>query len=261
VGFRDDGLASQERAEALEREVQRLRAENQALKERGEGPVEKPRRDTVARWAAPLGTLALLALVGAALVPAPPHFRLVLVVVAAGLLMLALQLKMVGSLLHVVEPGELLVLSGVEQTGPDGRRRGYRIVTGGRVLRKPLLETATWMALGPFPFTLDLRGVFVERERVDLRASAAIAVSTRPDLVDNAVERFLGRSSEEIVEVARQTVEGALRSVAAELTLDELQGDTMRLASHLGAELEEDLQRLGLSLDTLVIERVTPAAS
>ncbi len=262
MGFRDDELASQARTEALEQEVERLKAENATLRERAEAPAagERRARSTPARWAGSLAIVALVAAIGAAVAPLPPQLRMVLALVCVLAVTLAVMAKVVGGLLHVVEPGELLVLSGVRRVGPDGQERPYRVVTSGRVLQTPLLETASWMALGPFPLTLELRGIYAKREPVDLRASATIAVSTDPDLVTNAIDRFLGRGSDEMVEVARQTIEGALRSVASAVSAEALREDPLRVADLLAKEgLEADMETLGLRLETFVIEEVSPS--
>jgi len=257
VGFRDQGLASRERAEALEREVARLEAENASLRERIEASGARPsRKSALERAAVPLGLVALALLVGAALVPLPPMGRMAFVLLASLTGCGALGAKAIGGLVLIVHPSELLVLSGRVQRADDGSQRGYRVVTGGRVVRLPIVERAEWMKVGPFPFSLELREAYARSGPVRLSARGSVEIDTRPELVGNAVERFLGRGKKELVEVARQTVEGALRAVVAELSIDRLRGDSIDVASALQRHLEADLQRLGLSLDTFVIEEV-----
>lgn len=259
VGFRDDQLAGQERAQALEREVERLRAENAELRRRSEEPAESRGHERRGRLPTLLGLIGLGTGVAAVVAPLPPQARLALALCSVVTGMLALTLKIVGSLLHVVEPGELLVLSGRSYQSAGGGQRGYRIVTGGRVLQVPIVERAEWMSVGPFPFTLELRGAFASNGPIRLSARGAVAIGTRPEIAENAVERFLGRRSEEIVEVARQSIESALRAVVARLSLRELQEDAHFVARKIAEELESDLAKLGLELPTFVIDEVSDA--
>lgn len=259
MGFRDDQLAGHERARSLEHEVERLKAENAALRQERATASEPPRRTSgPRRLAGTLAGLALLAVVGAALVPVPQG-RLLLVAAAALLLFFAVLLAVIGGALHVVQPGEVLVLSGLNRVGADGEARGYRIVRGGRVFRVPLLETATRLPLGPFPFPVEVRELYLRGSSVDLRGSAAVGVSRDAALMPHAVERFLGKSSAEIVEVARQTLEGGLRAAAPLLSGEQLGRDPVRLTEALlETGLEDDFAKLGLSLETFVVEDVTP---
>jgi flotillin len=73
------------------------------------------------------------------------------------------------------------------------------------------------------------------------------------------VERFLGRSRDDIATVARQTVEATLRGVLAEIKLEAAQRDPVHLADRVEAKCDEEVARLGLELDSFKLERVTPA--
>lgn len=255
MGFRDDQLAGRERVEALEKEVARLQAENEALK--APEPRPKSRQPKLGTLVAPVAGVALLAVIGAVVAPVPPVLRMVLVAMAAIAVMVAILLSVMGRMLLVVEPGELLVLSGRPTMGPDGQTRGYRIVREGRTIRMPIIESAEWMELGPFPLSVVVQRAY-SRGNVVIRvhASGAVELSGNPSILPNAVERFLGRSSDEICEVTRQVLEGTLRSVIADLSFEELEQDTTLVVEHLLTGLEPDLDKLGLSLASLVIDEV-----
>ena len=60
-----------------------------------------------------------------------------------------------------------------------------------------------------------------------------------------------GATREEIMEVARETLEGNLRGVLATLTPDQVNRDKEAFAVKLTEEAEHDLNRIGLALDTL----------
>ncbi|HET9989435.1 MAG TPA: SPFH domain-containing protein, partial [Kofleriaceae bacterium] len=73
----------------------------------------------------------------------------------------------------------------------------------------------------------------------------------------NAVERFLGNTREQIMAVARETLEGNLRGVLSTLTPEEVNQDREKFAGELLHQADHDLARLGLELDTLKIQHVS----
>ena len=73
----------------------------------------------------------------------------------------------------------------------------------------------------------------------------------------NAVERLLDKPFDELMQIAKDTLEGNLRGVLATLTPEEVNEDRLKFAQRLIEEADEDLQKLGLELDTLKIQNVT----
>src|SRR4030095_14540550 len=82
-----------------------------------------------------------------------------------------------------------------------------------------------------------------------------------PQVVMNAVERFLGRGQADIQQVAKETLEGNLRGVLATLTPEEVNTARLKFAESLSQEVEQDLAKLGLHLDVLKIQHVTDDAN
>ncbi len=62
---------------------------------------------------------------------------------------------------------------------------------------------------------------------------------------------------EQIMAVARETLEGNLRGVLSTLTPEEVNQDREKFAGELLHEADHDLARLGLELDTLKIQHVS----
>ncbi len=178
------------------------------------------------------------------------------VAVGIGLLLLVSILK---SLLHIAEPNELLVFSGRRYTMPDGSVRGYRIVRGGRrALRTPIVERVDRMDMRLIPTDVVVQNAYSKGNiPLAIHAIANVKIHSDERFVGNAIERFLGRSVQEIQLVAQQTLEGALREVLAQLTPEEVNEDRLKFAEKLIESAEEDLNKLGLQLDTLKIQSVS----
>ena len=182
-----------------------------------------------------------------------PPVAIVAIVLVVALLFVGLSLK---SLLVICQPSEVVIFSGPARR-PD-QKVGYRAIRGGRGLRIPLLEKVDSMDLTNIVVNVAVRGAY-SRDGIPLNIEgvANIKIDGDPPGLDHAVERLLGKSKEEIVQLARETLEGNLRGVLAKLTPQEVNQDKEKFAAELIEEAEVDLQALGLSLDTLKIQTVS----
>jgi flotillin len=90
-----------------------------------------------------------------------------------------------------------------------------------------------------------------------VQAVGNVKVSSKPGVLENAVERFLGRPTEYIQKLAKETLEANLRGVLATLTPEEVNEDRLKFAQTLIEEADDDMRTLGLDLDVLKIQNVT----
>jgi len=86
---------------------------------------------------------------------------------------------------------------------------------------------------------------------------ANIKISGDEPGIHNAIERLIGKSQDQIRHIAKETLEGNLRGVMASLTPEQLNEDKITFARTLLEEAEDDLQKLGLVLDTLQIQNIS----
>lgn len=182
---------------------------------------------------------------------------IVLVVLVVAVVVAVLLVVTFKRMLYVVPPSQALILSGARRTvGP--RTLGYRVVCGGRALRIPMLETVDIIDLRNINIDVEVKGAF-SRGGIPLNvvAIANVKLPGEEPMINNAVERFLGRSREEITYIAKETLEGNLRGVLAQLTPEEVNENKDRFTQILTEEAEHDLARLGIRLDQLKIQNVT----
>ena len=152
--------------------------------------------------------------------------------VAAGIVVLFLVVT-VKRLLWVSTPNEALIFSGTTRD-LGGRIVGYRFVRGGRSLRRPFIERVEVMDLSMFTVMVHVTGAFSKGGiPLTVQGVANVKLPGEEPLLSNAVERFLGRSREEIYHIAKETLEGNLRGVLASLTTEEVNEDKMRFANTL----------------------------
>lgn len=179
---------------------------------------------------------------------------------SAGASAIFLIIIIVTRLIYICPPNEVLVFSGGHRavSDTDARVVGYRVVQGGRGIRVPVLEKVDRMNLTNMPIELKVTGAYSKGGiPLNVHGVANVKVSSEVSKLANAIERFLDRSREEIIAVARETLEGNLRGVLAMLTPEEVNRDREKFAKELLHEADHDLARLGLELDTLRIQHVS----
>lgn len=164
----------------------------------------------------------------------------------------------VNSFMSICKPNEILILSGRKRETKEGQSVGYRLIFGGRSIRIPILETIKRMDMTTMPVPVEVTNAYSKGGTpLNIQAIANVKISSDPKVVGNAIERFLDRNRSEISRVARETLEGNLRGVVATLTPEELNEDRLRFAERIAADVQDDLTKLGLQLDTLKIQSVS----
>ena len=177
------------------------------------------------------------------------------VILVFGMITIAFVLK---RLYYVCQPNEVLVFSGRRRDAGNGRLAGYRIIRGGSAVKVPLIETVDRMDLTNMIIDVRVTNAYSKGGiPLSVQGVANIKVPGEEPLLNNCLERFLGQSREEIMKIARETLEGNLRGVLAGLTPEQVNKDKEEFAAKLAEEAEQDFNRLGLVVDTLKIQNVS----
>jgi flotillin len=160
--------------------------------------------------------------------------------------------------LYVCSPSEVLIFSGRRWKTADGKELGFRVVRGGRGMRVPLLEVVDRMQLTNIAIELAVQGAYSKGGvPLNVTAIANIKIPSEEPLLHNAIERFLGYSQQQIMLIAKDTLEANLRGVIAELTPEEINQKKVVFQQKLIEEADRDLMRLGLILDNLQIQNIS----
>lgn len=159
--------------------------------------------------------------------------------------------------LVICPPNEIFVFSGRSHKLADGSTVGFKVLHGGRALRIPFLETLSRMDVRLYAVEVHVANAF-SRGGIPLtvQAIANVKVATDPVRVRQAVERFLGVGVQDVLQVARQTLEGVLRETLSQLTPEEVNQNRLKFAEKLSESAKDDFDRLGLELDVLKIQNV-----
>jgi flotillin len=172
-----------------------------------------------------------------------------LILTAGGLGVTAATVK---RLLAVCQPNQVLVIYGL------WRGRGYRLLRGGSTLLFPLLEESVALDLSnrniPIRVVKALTSIGI---RITVEGVANLKIASHEPTVHAAVERLIGRTREEVSTMARLTLESNLRGLIATLSPEQLNGDADAFARALLQHAQDDMQQLGLELDSLLITSIS----
>ncbi|MCO4747285.1 MAG: flotillin family protein [Proteobacteria bacterium] len=155
------------------------------------------------------------------------------------------------NLLYICEPNEILVFSGAGS-------RGYATVKGGRKVRIPLIQKVDRLDLTNMIIEVSVNGAYSKGGiPLMVQGVANLKIASHDAQLDNAIERLLGKSREEVIRIAKDILEGNLRGVLSKLTPEQVNEDKLVFAEQLLEEAEHDLSKLGLVLDTMKIQNVS----
>ncbi len=159
-------------------------------------------------------------------------------------------------LLYICSPNEVLVFSG-SRSVVDGKAVGYRVVKGGSSLRIPLLEKVDRLDMTNMTVDVAVNNAYSKGGiPLHIQGVANLKIAGHQPLLNNALERLLGKTRPEVIQLAKDTLEGNLRGVLSQLTPEEVNQDKLTFAEKLLEEAGHDLARLGLVLDVLKIQNV-----
>jgi flotillin len=161
-----------------------------------------------------------------------------------------------------VGPNEVLVISGRRRRVTDpasGEKidRNYRIVKGGGTFILPVLERVDSLSLELMTIEVITPKVYTA-VGVPVTVDGVAQVKVRGDDISiaTAAEQFLSKSTQEIKDVALQTLEGHLRAILGTLTVEELYRDRDAFAQRVQEVAAGDLANMGLTIISFTIRDI-----
>ncbi|MFK8183921.1 MAG: flotillin family protein [Phormidesmis sp.] len=178
--------------------------------------------------------------------------------VALTLIVVGAIMALIKATLRICKPNEILIVSGRKYRQANGKEVGYRVIFGGRAFVIPIIERVEKMDMTTMPIPVEVNNSYAKGGTpLNIQAIATVKISSQRSVVGNAIERFLGRNRSEIRRVVRETLEGNLRGVVANLTPEQVNEDRLNFAERIANDVARDLGKLGLHLDTLKVQSVT----
>ncbi|MBQ8722350.1 MAG: flotillin family protein [Paludibacteraceae bacterium] len=124
-----------------------------------------------------------------------------------------------------------------------------RCIHGGGKFIWPIIQDYAYLNLTPISIDANLTNALSRQNiRVDVPCRFTVGISTESDSMNNAAERLLGLSSNEIQELARDILFGQLRLVIATMSIEEINSDRDKFLENISKNVEVELKKIGLRL-------------
>ena len=168
-----------------------------------------------------------------------------------------LLLYMVFSRYTKVGPNQVLVVSGIKHKEQDGTRVGFRIVKGGGTFVLPIFEKVDILSLELLTIDVQTPEVYTSKG-VPVKVDGVAQTKVKGDDISirTAAEQFLGKSTDEIRNIATQTLEGHLRAILGTMTVEEIYQNRDAFAQKVQEVAAGDMANMGLSIISFTIRDI-----
>src|SRR6266540_603669 len=200
----------------------------------------------------PTAVLAQLNFLSGALIP------IVIVVLGVGAFLL---IWMVLSRYTKVGPNDVLIVSGRKHrfVDPDGKAtvRGFRIVKGGGTFIVPVVAEAVILSLELLTIDVQTPEVYTSKG-VPVKVDGVAQIKVKGDDISiaTAAEQFLSKGTDEIKNIAMQTLEGHLRAILGTMTVEEIYQNRDAFASKVQEVAAGDMANMGLGIVSFTIRDI-----
>src|SRR5262245_19426408 len=160
-----------------------------------------------------------------------------------------------------VGPNQVLVISGRKHRAldPDGTEReiGFRIVKGGGVFVWPVYEKVDVLSLELLTIDVQTPEVYTSKG-VPVKVDGVAQTKVKGDDISiaTAAEQFLSKGTEDIKNIAMQTLEGHLRAILGTMTVEEIYQNRDAFASKVQEVAAGDMANMGLQIVSFTIRDI-----
>lgn len=155
-----------------------------------------------------------------------------------------------------VGPDEALIVSGRKKKMANGQVVGFRIVRGGATFVIPVLEVAKTISLGIMPLDVNSSAYTSQGVQVTVDGVAQVKIDSSEEAIATAAEQFLSLKEDEIKRIGTQTLEGHLRSIVGNLTVEEINQNRDVFAQKVQELAAADLANMGLRIISFTIREI-----
>src|SRR5438128_5415486 len=171
--------------------------------------------------------------------------------VIAGLMVLAILflVSMLARLYRKAGPHEALVVYGF---------RGTRVVKGHGTIIFPMIENCRGLSLELMSFDVAPQQDLYTKQgvAVTVEAVAQIKVKSDPESIQTAAEQFLTKTPQEREGLIRLVMEGHLRGIIGQLTVEEIFKQPEMVGDRMRSTCADDMSKMGLEVISFTIKEV-----
>jgi flotillin len=171
------------------------------------------------------------------------------VIVGLGVLALIFLLGLLTSLYRKAGPNEALIVYGF---------RGPRVVKGHGTVIFPMVESARQLSLELMSFDVAPKQDLYTKQGVAVTVEAVAQIKVRSDQASilTAAEQFLTKSPDEREGLIRLVMEGHLRGIIGQLTVEQIVKEPEMVGDRMRGTCAEELNKMGLEVISFTIKEV-----
>lgn len=174
---------------------------------------------------------------------------LIVAIVVIALIVVLVSIQTIGRLLRKVGPNQALIVYGAG---------GTKVITGGSHFVIPLYQRAQDFSLELMSFDVapsqDL--YTTQGVAVNVEAVTQIKVGSDEESIKTAAEQFLSKRQEERENLIRLVMEGHLRGIVGQLTVEDLVKDPENVGAKMLKTVTPDMEKMGLKVISFTIKDV-----
>src|SRR5271165_3456486 len=173
----------------------------------------------------------------------------VIVVVGLSLLAFILLMGMLAKMFRKAGPNEALIVYGF---------RGPRVIKGHGTVIFPMVENCRELSLELMSFDVAPQQDLYTKQgvAVTVEAVAQIKVKSDPESVLTASEQFLTKPPQDREALIRLVMEGHLRGIIGQLTVEEIVKQPEMVADRMRSTCADDMNKMGLEVISFTIKEV-----
>lgn len=142
--------------------------------------------------------------------------------------------------------------------GKVGGRKASKCMHGGGAFVVPLVQDYAYLSLEPIVIEIPLEGALsLNNIRVNVPSTFTVGVATDPVLMNNAAERLLMLTTQQVRDQAQDIILGQLRLVIATLSIEEINKDREKFMGLINENVAQEINKIGLELINVNIRDIT----
>ncbi len=175
-----------------------------------------------------------------------------LLIVVALVAIILMGLTWMVRLVRKVGPNQALIIYGL------GTANHPKVIKGGGVVVLPFVQSARELSLELMSFDVAPTQDLYTRQgvAVNVEAVAQIKVKSDPDSIRTAAEQLLTKDMTEREALIRLVMEGHLRGIVGQLTIEEIVKQPEMVADRMRSTSAEDMDKMGLEIVSFTIKEV-----
>src|SRR5881398_1390182 len=169
----------------------------------------------------------------------------------------------IGGIIAVVLVGMMMIASWFRKAGPNEALivygfRGNRTIIGRGTVIIPVVESYRTLSLELMSFDVAPQQDLYTNQgvAVTVEAVAQIKVKSDPESIQTAAEQFLTKTDEEREGLIRLVMEGHLRGIIGQLTVEEIVKQPEMVGDRMRGTCADDMSKMGLEVISFTIKEV-----